>query len=141
MARGRAPIDQLRTVGLFAKLSDKQLRQIASTGTQMTFPAGTVLVDQGQTGREALLVLDGDIRVKRNGRTIGMSGPGSFVGELALLDHGPRTATVIAETPVTAMVFHQREFLALLNDQPPLAIALLGSLAARIREIDKKHYD
>ena len=70
--------------------------------------AGSLLVDQGQTGREAFVVLDGTVTVKRNGRKVATLGPGAIVGELSLLDHGPRTATVVCETDCSLFVISQR---------------------------------
>ena len=73
--------------------------------------AGSLLVDQGQTGREAFVILDGNVTVKRNGRKVATLGPGAIVGELSLLDHGPRTATAVCETDCTLFVISQRHFL------------------------------
>ena len=74
-------------------------------------PAGSLIVDQGQTGREAFVLLEGNVTVKRNGKKITTMGPGSIVGELSLLDHGPRTATVTCETDCLFLLLSQRTFL------------------------------
>jgi CRP-like cAMP-binding protein len=78
--------------------------------------------------------------VKRNGRKVTSLGPGSIVGELSLLDHGPRTATLVCETDSSIFVISQRHFLAVLDDVPTIGHKLLASLAGRIRELDRAYY-
>ena len=103
---------------LFAGCTRKELERIARSGDEITMTAGSLIVDQGQTGREAFVVLDGTVTVKRNGRKVATLGPGAIVGELSLLDHGPRTATVVCETDCTLFVISQRHFLGVLDDVP-----------------------
>ena len=105
-----------------------------------TVDAGHVLVDQGDAGREAFVVIEGTATVKRNGRKVGTLSPGDAIGELALLDHGPRTATVTADTELTALVLSAREFAGIIEDVPGLAQKLLAQLAARVRELDRQIY-
>ena len=88
----------LKNVPLFAGCTKKELERIARSGDEIKMTAGTLLVDQGQTGREAFVILDGEVSVKRNGRKVATLGPGGIVGDLSLLDHGPRTATAICDT-------------------------------------------
>ena len=102
--------------------------------------AGSLLVDQGQTGREAFVVLDGAVTVKRNGRKVATLGAGAIVGELALLDHGPRTATAVCESDCTLLVVDRRNFLSIVESSHTLTSRLLEYLAARIRELDKTVY-
>ena len=140
MASKRAHIENLRNVALFSGCTNKELDRIARSGDEVKMPAGTVLADQGQTGREAFIVLEGDVAVKRNGRKVATLGPGAIVGELSLLDHGPRTATVTCETDAAVFVVDQRHFLAVIDDVPTIAHKLLASLAGRIRELDRQYY-
>ena len=84
--------------------------------------------------------MDGTCTVSRNGKKVATLGPGAVVGELSLLDHGPRTATVTADTPMTVLVLDQRHFIAVLDDVPALSHKLLANLAGRIREFDRKNY-
>jgi CRP-like cAMP-binding protein len=102
--------------------------------------AGTLIVDQGQTGREAFIVLEGTVLVKRNGKKVGSFGPGTVVGELSLLDHGPRTATVICETDCDLLLLDQRHFIGVIDDVPALAHKLLAALAGRIRDLDRQNF-
>lgn len=140
MASKKASLEHLRNVSLFASCSTKDLQKIAKSGDEITMAAGTMIVDQGQTGREAFIVLEGTVTVKRNGKKVASLGPGTVVGELSLLDHGPRTATVICETDCTLMLITQRHFSAVLDDVPALSHKLLASLAGRIRELDRQYY-
>ena len=99
-----------------------------------------MLVDQGDAGREAFVIIEGTATVKRNGRKVGTLGPGDAIGELALLDHGPRTATVTADTDMTVLVLSAREFSGVIEEVPGLAHKLLVELAARVRELDRQIY-
>ena len=108
-------------------------------GDQVAIPAGKTLCEQGSLGREAFVILEGTAEVRSNDKKVASVGPGTCVGELALLDHGPRTATVIAETDVTALVIGVREFSAIVDEVPSIAHKLLRALAARIR--DARHQD
>jgi CRP-like cAMP-binding protein len=140
MAGKRAYLDHLRNVPLFSSCNTRDLQKIASAADEIQVPAGHVLVDQGQAGREAFVIVDGSATVRRNGKKVTTLGPGSVVGELSLLDHGPRTATVVADTDTTVLVVDQRHFLAVLDEVPALAHKLLATLATRIREFDRQYY-
>jgi len=140
MASKASQLDHLKSVPLFAGLNKKQLQLIAKSSDEVSLAAGDVLVDQGQTGREAFLLLAGQVTVKRNGRKVATLGPGAIVGELALLDHGPRTATVTADTDISVLVVDRRNFLEIVESSHTLTSKLLEYLASRIRELDKSVY-
>ncbi len=140
MASKKAYVEHLRNVSLFNGCTNKELDRIARSGDEVRMTEGTLLADQGQTGREAFVVLDGTVSIKRNGRKVVSLGPGSIVGELSLLDHGPRTATVTCETDCTVFVISQRHFLAVLDDVPTISHKLLAALAGRIRELERAYY-
>jgi CRP/FNR family cyclic AMP-dependent transcriptional regulator len=140
MASKKAYVDQLKSVPLFAACTRKELELIARSGDEIKMTAGTVIVDQGQTGHEAFVIVDGTVAVKRRGRKIATLGPGAIVGELSLLDHGPRTARADCETDCTLFVISQRHFLAVLDEVPALAHKLLAALAGRIRDLDRAYY-
>jgi CRP-like cAMP-binding protein len=140
MASKKAYIEHLRSVPLFSGCTNKELERIARSGDEMQMAAGSLLAQQGETGREAFIVLDGKVAVKRNGRKVASLGPGAIVGELSLLDHGPRTATVVCETDSEVFVIDQRHFIAVFDDIPTLAHKLLASLAGRIRDLDRQYY-
>ncbi len=132
--------DHLAAVPLFTACSKKELQRIAKAATEMSFPDGEVLMEQDQSSREAFILTEGTVTVKRNGRKVAELGPGAFLGEMGLLDRGPRTATVVAKGPVEALVLGPREFTALLDDVPSISHKLLKALAERVRELDTKVY-
>jgi CRP-like cAMP-binding protein len=140
MASKKAYVDHLRNVPIFAGCTRKELERIARSGDEVKMTAGTLVVDQGQTGVEAFVILDGSVTIKRNNRKMTTLGPGTIVGELSLLDHGPRTATAVCDTDCTLFVISQRQFLGVLDDVPTIAHKLLAVLAGRIRELDRAYY-
>lgn len=132
--------DHLASVPLFTACSKKELARIAKATTSMSFVDGDVLMKQDDSAREAFILTEGTAVVKRNNRKIAELGPGAFIGELGLLDRGPRTATVEAQGPVEALVLGPREFAGLLDDVPSISHKLLRALAVRIRELDAKAF-
>jgi CRP/FNR family transcriptional regulator, cyclic AMP receptor protein len=140
MASKKAYLEHLRNVSLFQGCSTKELETIAKAGDEIAMPAGSLIVDQGQTGREAFVVLSGTVLVKRNGKKVGSFGPGTVVGELSLLDHGPRTATVICESDCALLLLDQRHFMGVIDSVPSLAHKLLATLAGRIRDLDRQYF-
>jgi CRP-like cAMP-binding protein len=139
MASKKQHLDTLRSVPLFSGCTTKELEKVARASDEITMTAGTLIIDQGQTGREAFVIIDGDVVVKRNNRKVATLGPGSVVGELSLLDHGPRTATAVCETDCTLLIIDQRKFLSVIDDVPAISHKLLASMASRIREMDRQY--
>lgn len=133
-------LDHLAEIPMFSALTKRDLQRVAKATNELSVDAGTVLIDQGDMGREAFVVVEGTATVKRNGRKVGELGPGDAIGELSLLDHGPRTATVTADTAMTVLVLSAREFSGVIEEVPGLAQKLLGQLASRVRELDRQVY-
>ncbi len=140
MASKKAMLEHLRNVPLFSSCSTKDLEKISKAGDIIKLPAGSVIIDQGQTGREAFVIIEGEATVRRNGTKVTTVGPGAVLGELSLLDHGPRTATVVCDTDCEVMVIDQRHFSGVLRDVPALSQKLLAALAGRIRDFDRQYY-
>jgi CRP-like cAMP-binding protein len=140
MAGKDAYLDHLASVPLFASCSRKELQTIARASDELSIPAGKTLVEQNDVGRECFVILEGSASVKRNGRKVATLGPGAYFGELSLLDKGPRTATVTADTPLTVLVLGPREFSSILDSVPGLSHKLLSTLAARVRDLDSKAF-
>jgi CRP/FNR family transcriptional regulator, cyclic AMP receptor protein len=138
MARKSTYIDRLAAVPMFAALTKRELQQVASAADEIDVGPGTVLTQEGRTGHEFFLILSGKAIVRRNNRKVATLGPGQFFGELALLDRGPRTATVEADTDMTLLVLGQREFAGLLENVPGLASKILTGMAGRLRAADEK---
>jgi CRP-like cAMP-binding protein len=139
MAR-QSYLDHLASVSLFSACSKKELQAVAKATDEISVSAGRTLCEQGTIGREAFIVVEGTAEAIRNGKKVATFGPGTCVGELALLDHGPRTATVTAKTDLKVLVLGAREFAAIIDEVPPLAHKLMRSLAAKVRELDTKAY-
>ena len=140
MASKSVQLAHLQNVPLFAGCSKRDLQHIVKAGDVIKMTDGTMIVDQGQMGREAFVILSGSVLVKRGGRKITTLGTGDVVGELSLLDHGPRTATAICEGDCTLFVLDQRHFRAVLEAQPSIALKLLGTLAGHIRNLDRQQF-
>lgn len=126
----------LAEVPLFQDLSKKQLKQVSSLATRLDFPAGKVVAREGEPGHEFIVILEGEIEIKKGDDVIATRDAGSYVGEIALLEHRPRTATIITKTAVVADIIGQREFATLLNDEPKIAEAIKAKSAERLRELD-----
>ena len=134
--RDRELIAQLQKIPLLSACSRDELAQIAAAATTLTYPAGTVLAREGELGCEFMLITAGTVEVAIRGNVVNQLGPDEFFGEVALLDGGPRTATVSTTSEVTAHVIEQREFSVLLFDSPSLARKLLVAVAKRLRKAD-----
>ena len=142
MARGvpKHVIDMLAAVPLFSGCSDKELRVIAGLGTGISFNQGATLTEEGKPGREFHLVVSGKATCTIHGEVVARFGPGDFFGEMSLLDGGPRTATVTADTALETLVLDRREFGALLDTTPAIGRKMLMAMAARLREADRSAF-
>jgi len=140
MAGRDAYLDHLAAIPLFSGLSRRELQRVAKASDEVTVTAGHELVRQGDVGREMFVLVEGSATVKRNDRKIGSAGPGSAIGELSLLDKGPRTASVTCDTDCTVLVLGAREFGGVLDEVPGLAHKIMAALASRIRDLDTKIY-
>ncbi len=140
MARKDTKLDHLSRVPLFSALNKKELQLLGRASDELRVTAGKVLCEEGSAGHEFYLILDGKAAVKRGKKSIATLGPGRYFGEMALLDRGPRTATIVAETDMDVLVLGQREFSGILEEIPGVAHKLLSSMAARLRESDAKAY-
>jgi CRP/FNR family cyclic AMP-dependent transcriptional regulator len=138
MARKDEKLEQLGRMWLFSACTRKDLNLIGRASDEVTVPQGKVLTEEGAAGHEFYLILDGEASVRRKGRKIAVLGPGQYFGELSLLDRGPRTATVVAETEMLLLVLGQREFNGLLDEVPGLAHKILRTMSERLRESDAK---
>lgn len=126
-------IDRLEDVGLLAGCSRRQLRAIARISEVVEVAEGTVLARAGEAGEEFFLILDGSARVEISSRKRSRIQPGQYFGEMSLLDGGPRSATVVADTPLRLLVIKRRDFATLLREAPELTQSLLTTLSRRVR--------
>lgn len=140
MASIKSNVDHLRHISLFSECSAKELTLVVNNSTERVLKVGTIIMDQGQTGREAYVILEGSATIKRNGKKIGTAKVGAVIGELSLLDQGPRTASVIADSEVRLLVITQRALNGAIDNIPAISRKLLKALATRVRELDRAHY-
>src|SRR4051795_4376133 len=124
----------LSNVALFSACTDRELDRLARHAEIVDFRAGDVLMTEGEAGHEFYAIIDGEVGVTSGGETLAKLGPGTYVGEQALLDPGPRTATVTALGDTQAVLLSSREFYAAVEDVPGLARKLLTGMARRLRE-------
>lgn len=123
-ALGRAP--------LFEGLSKKDLVELARQTEDLDLPQGTVLCKEGEVGREFFVLVEGEAEVRKRGRKVATLGPGEMIGEIALVEHTRRTATVTAKTPVRCFVMTSQSFWAALDRHPQVERKVLRTLAKRV---------
>jgi CRP/FNR family cyclic AMP-dependent transcriptional regulator len=134
---GKRGADLLAQVPLFEGLSRRHLKQIAERADEIPFREKETIVEAGQPGGTFFIIVEGEVRVVRGDRTIARAGPGEFFGEISLLDGGPRTASVIADTPVVAIRLFKASFDKLVREEPRVAGKILAVVARRLREAEK----
>jgi CRP-like cAMP-binding protein len=122
-------------VPMFSACSKHELRTIARLATEIDVPKGKVLTREGDRGREFMIVVSGTAVATRHGREVAAFGPGDHFGEIALLDSGVRTATIVAESPMTIAVVGPAEFERILDEVPTLNHKVMRGLARRLREV------
>ena len=125
-------IEALRKAPLFAELSRKELVAVARLADELEAPAGRILAREGEIGHEFFVVVSGEVEFSRNGRKLPIDGPVDFFGEVALIEHTERMATVKAKTDLRVFVLAEREFRQLLDDNPKIERKVLKALARRL---------
>jgi CRP/FNR family transcriptional regulator len=150
MASTRAPaagstrkptVELLKAVPLFEALTRAQLARVADLAQEVSYGSGRMLVRAGTPGVAFYVITDGRAKVVRgsisSARGDAALGPGDFFGELALLDGGPRSASVVAEGPITTIRIERAPFRTLLRDEPDIALKLLEGMARRMRDMSR----
>ncbi len=130
----RAWVDVLVDVPLLSGLSRRHLGKVAALGRTKRFPARTSIVTAGTNADAFYVILDGRATVRAGQRRIPLS-TGDYFGEMALLDGGVRSASVVADTEMLVMAIPRRGFLKLLESEPKIAISIMGTLAHRVRSM------
>lgn len=116
-------------------LTDAELRALSKLVDEVSFPSGHVLTRAGEPGREAFMILEGAVEVEIAGEVVGILGPGSFVGEMALLENDVRTATVTTTVPTKTLVLSRKAFQEVLG-KPGVSFRIATELAHRVRELE-----
>ena len=132
-----AKLELLSKVPLFAGLDRASLEHVARLADEIDLPADKMLLHEGELPYEFFLIVEGQVRIERDGQQLNVLGPGDFFGEIALLDGGRRTATVTTQTPVRLLVLGTREFHSLMAEYPEIRVSVLGQLADRVRRLEK----
>jgi CRP/FNR family cyclic AMP-dependent transcriptional regulator len=123
----------LKSIPLFSSCTAGELRRISAIVKEVEFPAGRTICREGDTGVGLHVVVEGETKVQIGGRTRRRLGAGAFFGEIALLDGGPRSATVVAETPVRTLSIPAWSFKTTLRSNPNLALKMLEETCRRLR--------
>jgi CRP/FNR family transcriptional regulator, cyclic AMP receptor protein len=130
-------VTRLANVPLFSDCSQRDLQTIARVVREIPHTAGTVIAQEGDPGVGLFVILDGTADVSIGGRKKASLGPGDFFGEIALLDGGPRTATVTAKTDVKLLGLTEWVFRGLMTEHPSIALKTLQQMAGRLRSATK----
>jgi CRP/FNR family transcriptional regulator, cyclic AMP receptor protein len=132
-----AKVELLRGVSLFSACSNRELTRIASLADEIEVPEGRVLIRQGEPGREFFVIVEGKAKVLRRGRRAKTLGPGAGIGELSLLDQGPRSATVTATSDMYLLVLDSRSFSSLIAEVPSVTGKIFRVMAERLRDAEQ----
>jgi len=124
---------RLRDLAFFEGFSDDDLARVAQLAELVQVEPGTCIIDQGRVGLECFVVETGDVGVYVADEHIVTLGRGSMIGEMALVDRRPRSASVVAETPVELLAFDTKAFKQLLTEMPIAEERVLSMLAARLK--------
>jgi hypothetical protein len=127
-------LEILRSVDLFATLPAPELEGLAARLTEVTAAPGTAVVREGETGHHLYVIEDGEVEVIHHGRPVATLGRGDYFGEIALLRHVPRTATVVAKTPTTLLSLEREGFLEEVTGHPVVRKAVDVTVQGRLGE-------
>lgn len=122
---------RLKIVPLFAGLSPAELRRLSGVTDEIVVPAGTRLIDEGRFSHEFLLIQEGNVDVRRGGELLAQLGPGDFAGEIGVMQDARRNASVVASTPLTAIVMTARDLRQVTQEMPSVAAQIDAAIAAR----------
>jgi CRP-like cAMP-binding protein len=129
---------KLANVPIFSGCSKRELAIIARAAKEVSHREGTVVAREGERGIGLFLILEGNAAITIGGKTKAKLGPGDFFGEVALLDGGPRTATVTALSPLRLVGITGWVFRGLLMEHPSIALKTLEAVAGRLRSVSKE---
>jgi CRP-like cAMP-binding protein len=138
MANGtKQKLKMLRSVPLFRGLSKRELGKILKSGKEVEFAEESTIVQEGLQAIDFYLILSGEARVMVRGRRRRMLGPGDYFGEITVLDGGPRSASVIAETRVWTLRLDRAAFVRILDRNGTIGRKLLVQMGSRLREAEQ----
>ena len=130
-------IERIRSVPLFSDFGDKELQRVAAIAKEVEFPAGKVIAKQGESGVGFHMITEGEATVSVDGVDHARLGPGTYFGEISLIDGGPRSATVSGGDRSQDRLAHVVGLQRPLDQFPELARRLLIQLCRRLRDVEK----
>jgi CRP/FNR family transcriptional regulator, cyclic AMP receptor protein len=130
-------VELLKRVPLFAGCTRAELIEVAVIADEREASPAAKLTEEGRSGREFFVLVEGTVAVERGGRKLAELGPGDWFGEVAILTHKPRSATVTATTPVSLLAINDRSFRRVVETTPRIALRVLGSVARRLEHDDR----
>jgi len=131
--RKNAKIELIKSVPLFSSCSKKELEAIAAQADELVVPEGKALTKEGARGREFMVIVDGSAEVRKKGRRLNLLGSGDFLGEIALISGGPRTATVTTTSESDLLVLTDRAFRQLTRQMPSIHASVVKALSERLQ--------
>src|SRR6266480_517396 len=126
--------ETLARVPLFSAVKPKDLKKLGKRMTERSFSEGDIVTAEGESGIGFFVIEDGNATVSIGGKILRTLGPGEHFGEVALIDSGPRSATIVATTDLTCRGMSAWEFRPFVEEHPEVAWALLETLVGRLRE-------
>jgi CRP/FNR family cyclic AMP-dependent transcriptional regulator len=132
------PQEVLAKVPLFSMLSKRELARLANNAHERTFPAGAVLTEQDETGVTFGVIVEGQAAVDVHGKAARTLGPGDYFGEMALIDHSYRSATITAATDLSCLLFTAWVFRPFAMEHPETAWVLLEMMVQRVRDAEAR---
>jgi CRP/FNR family cyclic AMP-dependent transcriptional regulator len=133
----QAAIERIRSVPLFSGFGEKELQRVAAIVKEVSFPAGKDIAKQGESGVGFHMIVEGQATVSVDGVEHATLEPGSYFGEISLIDGGPRSATVTAKTDLKTVSLTSWDFNALMDQFPELSRTLLKQLCRRLRDVEQ----
>lgn len=134
MTDNSAAADSLRQVPLFSRLTPEVLEALAEHTTEREFSAGDTIATQGSPNDGLLVLVEGEMEVRRGDRLFKVLGPGDYVGDMSLLDGSPHMVDVVATTSGTGLHLAGYQFQVVLKNYPEVSTEIIKVLVARIRE-------
>ena len=135
-------IDFLAQVPLFADLAPRYLKRLGDRMEEQRFMEGARVVKFGDVGDTFYVILEGEAKVLApDGRAVNRLRPGEFFGEISLLDGQPRTASVVAETPMRMLALSRPAFRQLIEHEPSVSVAMLKHVASMLRRLERRASD
>ena len=131
-------VESLKRVPIFAGVRDKELGRLVKAMRDSRFNEGEVITTEGRSGVGFFLIEDGNATVSLRGEIVRTLGPGDHFGEIALIDEGPRSATVTASTDLRCRGLAAWEFKSFVQEHPEVAWPLLQTLASRLRDAEER---